>query len=140
MERAPEVVTLPAPAAGTNPVWQSPANLGFRLLAVCAKLVADATVAARKAQLQLKDGDGNLLGAGEQSATLAASVTSQVTWWVGITTNTSVAAQQSVALPDMPLPAGSSVTITTVTLKAGDKWETVVLLIAYRDDDNAASS
>jgi hypothetical protein len=124
-----EVVTGADPAAGAEISVTVPAGFSWRLTAVSATLVTDATAATRRVGLLLDDG-ATQLWAAQATDGQAASLTRGYSW---PNLGSYVVAQTTtIGIPGPDgffLRSGSRVRTATVNFQAGDNWGVPVFYV-----------
>lgn len=125
--RVRRVVTGTDPAAGAEWTETVPAGVVWDLISVLATLVTDATVADRSPRLRIGDGASVFLDV-PPVAVQAASITGRYLWGRGLT-GTNIGAGQAAGIPDLRLPAGSTIASLTGNLQAADNWGAPVLYV-----------
>lgn len=125
--RARIVVTLPAPAVGTD--WQLviPGGHIYCIESVQATLVTSATAGNREVDLTFGDGDTNFLAL-QPSATQAASLTRLYTWYPWANGQV-IGNNLTQPIPYLTLLPGSTMGPVTALLAGGDQWSTVKVYV-----------
>ena len=123
----PGVHTVQTPAVGHDWSWSGPSIGAFKVLAVRATLTTSAAVANRHPGLTYTDRQGNVLAVSVPVASVTASETAGLTWAHGLTTITGAGTEQPIALADLWLPDGATVSVVTANIDVADQWSNVVV-------------
>lgn len=126
---SPQVLALDDPAAGADWAYKLPTNRLAKLKAVNAKLTTSATAATRAPQLQVKTQNGRLVIGTLLNVPLTEGESGILYWATGYGMQTHTSYLVSPGLPFLTLPPGCTVLSVTTTLKAGDQWSTITLLV-----------
>lgn len=122
-------ITGSNPAAGAQISETVPTGARWRLLALRASLVTDATVANRQFQLQFDDGT-NVFADAPSQHTQTASQTNLWTWNRGIGwVPTALLSTPLQNLAELPLMAGYRIRTVASNFQAGDNWASPQLLV-----------
>ena|SRR5437870_7986383 len=114
-----------SPAAGADWSATVPAGHLWRPFTVTAQLLTSAVVANRQPVLVLGDGT-NPFAFLTAPAVQAASGTVIYTW-ANVDTFVSLGSRQVAALPDIELPPGWTIGVSTALLDVGDQWSAIRL-------------
>lgn len=115
------------PAAGADWSVKVPGGHAWRLISVYAQLVTAAAVADRQVNLVLNDNIADFLVL-PPVAVQAASLTNTYSW-VEHGNQAQVGTVQALELPEVILPAGWTVKVSTTNLQAADQWTAPRLLV-----------
>jgi hypothetical protein len=125
--RTRQVVRGANPAAGADPSLTVEAGHLYRLLAVYAELVTDATAANRTPRLTISDGASVFLSIPPASS-VPASTTARLAWIVGAAGYSS-GDGQVMPLPELELQAGWQLALVTGAIQAADDYGALAAVI-----------
>jgi hypothetical protein len=123
------VVTIPAPAAGADPVIVVPANSNWRVESLSTSLVTDAVVANRVPHLVFDDGQGHVLFNTPFANNQIAASTVQYSAGASIVASSFDNAITACYPQHMLLLQGWRARMLTTALDAGDQWSAVTVLV-----------
>lgn len=124
-----DVTKVSNPAAGADWSWAGPSMTPFKVRSVQAQLVTSNQAGTRFPVLQFKTRNGDVFMNAPGPATQSVSLTGVDSWFVGANLNAVLVNDQSAAIPDLWLPAGTIIQTTTVAIQTNDQWSGIV--IAY---------
>lgn len=122
---ADTVVPVTNPAAGAD--WSVTLAAGGRLRVARGQLQASAAVANRVPSLEIRDASSNLLFRGS-GPTATAGQGIRYNWAPGLGFS-SVIDGVTASVPDLLLPAGAVINVSTNSIQGGDQWSGVTLTV-----------
>lgn len=125
--RTRRVVTIAAPAAGSDASLTVPGGHLYRVLSVYGVLTTDANVADRAIEVRATI-DGSVVGRFPTAGTVPANSTAAATWAPHLDASAGTAALVG-SIPELPLTAGAVLATLTTGIQAGDQWSAVNVLV-----------
>lgn len=125
-----DVVRLPNPALGADPIFTVPGNQVWQVLALTGVLVTSAVVANRRPSVIVDDQTTTLTQVASGIVT-AASLTTRYSFTGGydLETGAAGAAVSDPFLADVAIPAGYRLRFSTFALDVNDQWSAVTAWI-----------
>lgn len=129
-----KIVPIVAPVAGADWTQKIEAGTWWRIVALHARFAASAVVANRAIRLEYQDGDSNPIWRADLADVVAANGVRVVSGALGTGAAGALAGGvSSLGLPQLWLPAGFIVKVTTGAIDVGDQWSQLRLLVSEID-------
>lgn len=132
-------IQVAQPAAGAEWSTTVPAGQVWKVKAILCQFVASSTVASRNVSIVMTDGTNLLVGAAV-AGTYAASSNIYFSGFPGTVQQSASLGNsfgghglQTFPIPEIVLPAGSTIGSSTLALQTGDQWQAISLLIESAD-------
>lgn len=131
-EHEPVMGTISQPAAGADFSAISVPNRLWKLGLLFGKLVTSSAVATRVPQVIIQNIEGDTVAKLPAPSTQAASLTQFYTWGIDILNQSVTGTDVSQSLPDLWLPPGAKIVVTTAAIDVADQWSLGATLLELK--------